>query len=360
MSVTRLLSVCPDIQAALDQVWADKAYPMQSYAHLQMLLSQANARQIKQQITPGSSKIKQVEVTWFQRGNGEGVTGQSQPVCVATERYGDNVKSYTIANDDTKGTGGEIIDIRDLDLYCQDNGAYFLARLRWHLEWLDRLVAQKTAQEAALQVGKYRSTVGPVDANDFLEIYTQLANGNPNPTAIHQIKTAARKTGYGTAPVVFADDLYTYAEFNNLTGCCAESGNDLGRAINAMGIAVLYDDFVSQAMGGSSFSYMTELGASQLLTHSTAQRLDGTILRQLPAHSNYVTIQLLTPAGLPADVTISDDCGKISIIPTVTSKLITLPEELFATGDEYEGVNYTNGISIVLPPCATDCYPPAG
>ena len=239
-----------------------------------------------------------------------------------------------------------------------DNGSYFLARLRFHLEWLDRLVAEKTAQEAALQVGKFRSTVGPVNANDFLEISTQLANGNPNPTAIHQIKTAARKTGYGTAPVVFADDLFTYAEFNNLTGCCAESGNDLARAISAMGIAVLYDDFISQALGGSSLSYMTELGASQLLTHSTAQRLDGTILRQLPAHSNYVTIQLLTPAGLPADVTISDDCGQISIIPTVTSKLITLPEELFAAGDEYEGVNYTNGISIIAPSCEPVCYPP--
>lgn len=357
MSVSRLLSVCPNIQERLDAVWADKAYPQKEYAHLQMLRSDANRRQIVERIVPGRAKIKTVEVTWFQFFNGSFVEGQVQPVCTATEKYGDNIKEYTIAQTDSIGTGGEIIDIRDLDLYCQENGTYFLDRLRFHLEAIDRGVAEKTAAQAVAQIGKYRSTVSPVDANDYLEVFTQLANGNYNPRVIHQIKTAARKTGY-TAPVVFADDLFSYFEFNSLTGGIAASGNDLMRAMNQMGIVVLFDDFLPDAMGGAEFSYMTELGASQLITHSSAPRLEGVLPELLARGSNYAMFSLLSPAGLPVDFTISDDCGNISVVPTVTSKLITLPEDLYPAGSQYDGVNFTNGISIIDPPCETPCYPP--
>jgi hypothetical protein len=358
MSLSRLLSECPNIQDRLDAVWADKTMPLQPAAHLEFLQSQANTRLVKQQVTPGGSKRKTVEVTWFQRGNGNGVEGVSSTICTAEEQYGDQTKEYTISDTDNITTGGEVVHIEQLDTYCQDNGSYFLERLRWHVEWLERLVAKKSAQQAAALIGKYRSTVNPVDASDNLLVSTQLKNGNPDFSTMQKIKKAARKSGYGASPVVFADSLYDYFEIGQFAGCCAESGINVNDAISRFGIAVLYDDFVSEAMGGEEFSLMTEFGAHQLLTYTSAQRLDGVLPDLLARGSNYAKFSLLSPRGVPIDVTVKDDCGVIHIIPVATTKVIALPSDLFSAGDEFEGVNYLNGIKVIPPSCDEICYPP--
>ena len=56
-----------------------------------------------------------------------------------------------------------------------------------------------------------------------------------------------------------------------------------------------------------------------------------------------------TPAGVPVDLTLKDDCGNLSVIVTATGKVVTLPTDIYEAGDKFAGVNYVNCVSIVNP-----------
>jgi hypothetical protein len=355
MSIARLLSVCPNIQDRLDAIWSDKSAPLIAKPSLEFLMSPANRRQITQLATPGLSKRRKVEVRWFQRFEGDFVEGQEQPICVATEQYGDNTQEYEILATDSLGTGGEVIDIRDLDLYCGDNGAYLLERIRWHLEAIDRGVHIKTAQQLAASAGKYNVDVENVNGADELEFSVKLASGQYDPEAMQIISNAARENGYSSAPIVFGNKLHNYYMMSQ-SGCCIDLGVDFMSIVNQYGIGVAFDKEVSKALGNASKSIMMDVGAVQLLTYTSSQRLDGILPEILNRASNYAAFSLLSPAGLEVDFTVSDDCGKISVIPTATTRVITLPDDLFASGSDYEGVNYLNKLTIVDPPCNIPCY----
>jgi hypothetical protein len=58
---------------------------------------------------------------------------------------------------------------------------------------------------------------------------------------------------------------------------------------------------------------------------------------------------VFTPAGLPVDLTMKDDCGNLSIVLTTTGKIVTLPTDIYEAGDKYAGVNYVNCVEIVNP-----------
>jgi hypothetical protein len=360
MSVTSLLSACPNIQDRLDAIWADKNFPLTSKAVTEYLLSAPNRRGITQLIVPSqSSKIRKVEVKYFQRFEGDGVEGQCQPVCTAEEKYGDNVSEYTIDCDDSIGTGGEFVDIQDLDRYCGDNGAYFLERVRWHLEAIDRLAHKKHVEQLAALAGGYNVDVDNVDGDDNLLVSTRQANGNYDPEVMQIIANAARENGYSSAPVIFGNTIYNYYRMS-LAGCCLENGVDFAAATSQYGFGAAFDLEMSKALGGKDYSIMLDLGAAQLLNWSASQRLDNVLPELLNRASNYAMFSLLSPAGINVDFTISDNCGKISIIPTATTKVIVLPNDLFAAGSDYEGVNYVNKIKIVPPSCEPICYPPLG
>jgi len=356
MSLSALISQCPNIQAPITEMWTDKLYPVQPSTYLEFLQSPANTRAIKATITPGGGKRRTAEVRFQSRLNVEGVEGVSSNICTAENVYGDKTETYTISDTDNITTGGEVITLSDWDENCTDNTQVVLNALRRHLERLDRLIAQKSAEEIALLYGNYRTGVGPVDGNNNLEIYTTLKDGHANPRWMQQIKTAARKTGYGSGPVIFADSIFSEFELSSLAGCCVDSGFDIAEAITRFGISVAYDDFIPAAMGGENFALMTEFGAIQLLNYVSAPRKTEDIGRLVGVGANYVKTVVATPSGVLVDLTIKDDCGSIHIIPVATTKTIVLPEDLFDVGDPYRGVNYANGIVQVLPPCDIPCY----
>lgn len=64
--------------------------------------------------------------------------------------------------------------------------------------------------------------------------------------------------------------------------------------------------------------------------------------------TNYEHMVIRDPkTGFPLDLTISDNCGVISVNITGTPKVVGLPNDLYAVGDEQEGVNYFNKIKVV-------------
>ena len=56
---------------------------------------------------------------------------------------------------------------------------------------------------------------------------------------------------------------------------------------------------------------------------------------------------IIDPAtGMKVDMVMSDNCGRVTIALTATTKLIALPTDMFSAGDVYEGVNYVTGLVV--------------
>jgi len=66
------------------------------------------------------------------------------------------------------------------------------------------------------------------------------------------------------------------------------------------------------------------------------------------AASNYYATTLVHPeSGIPMDVVFNNTCGAISIIVRATTKLVALPNDLYAAGESMEGVNWITGLKAV-------------
>ena len=86
-------------------------------------------------------------------------------------------------------------------------------------------------------------------------------------------------------------------------------------------------------------------GALQLVTYN---RSSWKAALPIPAEAaNYYHAAVADPmAGLVYDWTMKDDCGVVTSNLTWTGKLIALPNDMFATGDPYEGVTGVAKITI--------------
>jgi hypothetical protein len=68
----------------------------------------------------------------------------------------------------------------------------------------------------------------------------------------------------------------------------------------------------------------------------------------LTVGANYQKQVIMEPStGLPIDLTLSDDCGNVSIIMETVVDLKALPSDLYAPGDYMEGVTGVGKIKVV-------------
>jgi hypothetical protein len=103
---------------------------------------------------------------------------------------------------------------------------------------------------------------------------------------------------------------------------------------------------LAAAQGSQSKALVTTAGAIQWLSFNLAEWNAG--ITPVPG-ANYSKTQVFTPAGVPVDLTMKDDCGSLSIVLTTTGKIVTLPTDIYEASDKYAGVNYVNCVSIVNP-----------
>jgi hypothetical protein len=63
--------------------------------------------------------------------------------------------------------------------------------------------------------------------------------------------------------------------------------------------------------------------------------------------ANYAKFIMFSPrTGLPIDIVLKDDCGTISVVGYANTKLVGLPTDMFASGDEYRGVTFVNKLLV--------------
>ena len=316
---------------------------------LEFLLSPENTKLIRTEVSPGGGKLKTVEARWIQRlPETEVEEGGSILTCTSTNDYGDSTTTYTVDVTDTY-TASQLINAADIARHCQENSRYVLESVMRLMDVIDRKVASAAAVQAVADIGEWGTEVEGyyTVTGDCLQIATRQTGGQAlNEFALADILQATRMANYPGAPVVFGGaEMQRYANAVQ-AGCCTQFGIDLLAISQQNGFGFAYDSRVAAAQGSQLKNLVTTAGAIQWLSFNLADWNTGITP---VAGSNYSKTLVFTPAGVPVDLTMKDDCGNLSIVLTTTGKIVTLPTDIYESSDKYAGVNYVNCVQIANP-----------
>lgn len=348
-AISTVLVSCQTLQTRLNDVWqwckqpgADDRVPF-----LQFLMLPENRQGITQNILPGQGKVRTVEVTYFQRQLESNVkVNQPNPNCGVGVDPGNLSTTYDLDTDVNLQSPGTSLTAEQLERYCADNGQLWDELLLREMDVLRRRIATQTAVQAVALTGGYSDDVptgtdpGEINGSGQLVVQTLLSSGDIDRHAWPKVRNALDDSGFCSEVGMFGGT--TMREFFQLyqAGCCAAEGLDLGELMRLYGYAYTYDKRVKDALGDQNEFLIVSPGALQMLNYTRSPWKAG-----FPAYvgegANYVHTVVQDPAtGLPFDMTVQDNCGVITVNLTYTGKLIGLPNDMFATGDVYEGITY--------------------
>ena len=347
MSISRILSECPNVQMSLGELFIEVGQREQ-LPFLEFLLSPENAKLIRTEVSPGQGKLKTVQARWIQRlPETEVEEGGSILTCTSENDYGDSVQTYTVETTDTY-TASQLINAADIARHCQENSRYVLESVMRLMDVLDRKVATAAATQAVAAIGAWGTDVTGFYTmdGDCIEIATLDSSGGLSPFALADITQAAQMANYPAPPIAFGGAaMQRYANATK-AGCCSTSGIDILAISSQNGFGFAYDARVATAQGDQTHALITTAGAIQWLSFNLAEWNTGITP---VAGSNYSKTLVFTPAGVPCDLTMKDDCGNLSIVLTATGIVATLPTDIYESSDKFSGVNYVNCVSIVNP-----------
>ena len=322
----------------------------------EFLTSDVNKRDIQQLISPGNSKIRTVEVVYSPRlTENTAQTDVANPLCSSANVRGDLSKTYQFDTAQNLASG-EVIAANRLNEVCEDNGAKLARIIGKHIDLVDRLVATDTSNALATLSGTWGSGIfttgnaeGNVNAsNEF--VMTTLKSGSttdPNPMAWARLRNALEDIGMPSSVfIVGGRTLREYFQATN-AGCCADSGIDVGAMFGTYGYAYAYDKRVaaSTALNSQAKAMVLAPGAVQILNFTQAEWKDGVAIPM--EAGNYYHGGIVSPRfGLRYDLIMKLDCGELHVNVIATTKAIGLPGDMFATGDEYEGITYANKVLV--------------
>lgn len=347
MSISRILSDCPNIQAPLGQLFIEVGQ-RESLPFLEYLNSPENVKLIRQQVSSGGGKLRTVEARWIQRlPETEVEAGADISNCTATNIYGDSTETYTLETTDTY-QASQLISGADIARHCQDNNVYFLESVMRLMDVIDRKVASAAAVQAVAAIGTWGTDVEGFYSvtGDCLVVNTINGTNDVNPFALADITQATAMANYPSAPIAFGGAaMQRYANAVK-AGCCSQSGIDILAISQQNGFGFAYDSRLAAAQGSQTKALVTTAGAIQWLSYNLAE-WNSNFTPSVGA--GYARTIAFTPAGVPVDLTLKDDCGNLSVIVTATGKIVTLPTDIYEAGDKFAGVNYVNCVSIVNP-----------
>jgi hypothetical protein len=347
MSISRILSECPNIQAPLGQLFIEVGQ-RESLPFLEYLNSPENVKLIRQQVSAGNGKLRTIEARWIQRlPESEVIAAADISNCSATNVYGDSTETYTLETTDTY-QASQLISGADIARHCQENSVYFLESVMRLMDVIDRKVASVAAAQAVAAIGSWGTDVEDFYEmdGDCLEITTINGTNEVNPFALADITQATAMANYPAAPIAFGGAaMQRYANAVK-AGCCSTSGIDLLAISQQNGFGFAYDSRVAAAQTDQTHALVTTAGAIQWLSYNLAEWNSNFTPSVGAGYSRTIAF---TPAGVPVDLTLKDDCGNLSVIVTATGKIVTLPTDIYEAGDKFAGVNYVNCVSIVNP-----------
>lgn len=342
-----MLVPCEVVQSTLYDGWGANTLETETTPILDVLVSPENKGNVVIEVSPGNGKLLDAKMTHFQRLPTSVVTSGTGYGCTSDNFTGNTSTTYELDSDDYLAYS-EHFTAKDLERFCMPNDNYFSLKVNQILDVVRRATWAKMAGQAVALIGNYAADVQNVTA-DFLQVKT-LATGDPDrpaPFTLEDIELAAKLNGYPNRGVILADQtLWKYMR-RVAAGCCQDSGINLYDMLQAYGMPTMYDREVVDAFGGAAEqkSLMFSLGALQLLSYTQAPWRDG--IPMVREGSNYVETTIYDISGVPYDLKVSDNCGDVVISVKSTTKVVSLPADMYPTGDNREGVNFVNGIEVV-------------
>ena len=351
-AISQILTPCPDLQYMLDDVWtagemigADERMPF-----AQFMCSPENRQGITTAISPGGGKVRNVQVVYMQRKTEDLLnTNQPNPNCGVGEDPGDLSTTYTLNTDVNIQSDGFALDASMLEDVCRDNGRLFTELMQREMDVLRRGVATEIATQAVALSGGWAdlfttgNAVGNVNASNQFVIQT-VTSGVMSTTGWNSAYNAAVDSGFGTPAMFVGTTIREYYQ-KSLAGCCNTNGLDIRALFDLYGFAVMHDMRIQKALGagtyldGANEGLVVKPGALQLVQY-TRSPWKGSF--GMPAEaSNYYHGVISDPMTcFEYDVMMQDNCGAIKVNLTWTGKVIGMPNDMFAVGDNYEGVTY--------------------
>lgn len=334
------LTNCPDIQAELNQYYntCNAANLREPMPFFDFLMSDANMSGLSQLVTPGNGKIRTVQLTYEQRiAESEVSELESCDLgCTAETKRGNNMTEYTI-NCDNGWEIEELVSANDFVYACQSNDQILAKKIQAMIDALVRKTATALTTQAGTLLGNWSSDTG-VAAGDPFNVNTVTGTGTVNPTGWEDLDLAIIQTNFCSAPVIFGGTtIFKYGRLMQ-AGCCSSQGLDLMAIRDAYGKAVVWDKRVNAISGNDGF-WVLQPGALAVLTYSGADQ--GMGMASVLEGASYRKMTIQDPqSGLPIDLTISDNCGNVSLRARAVAKVVSLPSDMFAAGDSMAGVNF--------------------
>ena len=343
---------CQTLQVALEEFWqaegtagVDEMMPLE-----EVIMAAANQRNITQLILPSQGKKRAVEVVYQPRlTESVAEANVNNPLCVSTNKNGNLSKTYEFTGENIGYS--ENIEPADLEGVCTTNSTYIMSRITAIADMLERAVATQHAQEFALLAGTWGDGIfttgnaaGNVNSSEEYVWTTRYADGKPNPESAWDLKFARSKIGMdGNIVGIGGSTAYKYFGALDI-GCCADSGMNLELAMSRNGLGYAYDKRLTTALASENKFMLYKYGSILPLFHVVNPWKDGIAPGMIGA--NYTHTSIFSPRfGMPMDLTLSDNCGSITIAVAVNTQLITVPSDQFFTGDPYFG---KTGVAKVL------------
>jgi hypothetical protein len=351
MSILSTIVKCPDIQSDLYDHFVNtntSAY-LETPGFLRFLTSETNRNgvvQVGDVVSPGGGKTRTVQLRYEQRLPETFVTGgTSDLACAPTQELGDTIASYEIDPVADGEVASITIPYNSIIENCKENGEWFLSKLSQLINVMDRKVAQKMSDQAALLTGSFVDTEN-VTAN-VKTVSTQDSSGNNLQNLLEEVVYNSENNGYPGSTVAFGwGELKKY--FTRVAAsCCATSGTDLNTFMAQNPFTFVGDYRIEQASAFDKNHFLvTTPGALQIIRYNQFEGAN------MVEDDSFTTTTINSPAtGLPYDLFISKTCtnGGISINVNLRTaiKLVNMPDDMFGTGDRMEGVNFVNEYEIV-------------
>lgn len=323
---------------------ADERMPFAEY-----LTSAENRRPIVSTMITGNGKVRPVEVVYNQRRlESAAQHNQPNPNCEASTRPNERTARYDL-DTDVNIQVDSTMNITDFERVCEESRTKVDREMALMVDQLDRAVATYISQQAVGWQGGWGATIpagttpGTVNASRQFIINTKNAGTQvPSPDAWIDLRNALDDSGFPRNVGIFGGTtLRKYMQFLN-AGCCNDNGLDLGAIQAQNGYSYSYDMRLQAALAsnGANEFLVVAPGALQVLNFARSMGKDGLgpIWNQ---SSNYLYTAIYSPRlGQWYDFTAKDPCGTISMTLTWTGTVIGLPNDMFATGDNYAGVTY--------------------
>jgi len=323
----------PNIQERIGSDQFIAGNPTMKPGHIGMirfLNDPVNTSAIRQQVQPGDGQTRTVELTYTPRINPATVQAGAPTTCTGGSVFGETSTQYSININTDHISLSANIPLLALSTRSQGKDDY-VAEIVMKLM---RAIVQRANRDAItafnLLAGNFANGVaGP------LSVATRAGNVFlPNPA--EEIITQYELAEGGNVPFVIGGGFINRWFRAMAASCCASTNVLLEEYVNQNNMVHVYDPTFDQIIGANRFAVL-EPGAMQMLSFNLYEGADVATANDDSFKAGILTDPL---TGLRFDYQATRSCDQWTITLKLYRRFVTLPSDLFLTGDPLRGVNY--------------------